>query len=238
MKKGEQLYSGKAKSVYRTDDPERLILHFRNDTSAFDGVKLAQLERKGEMNNRINAFIMGKLADAGVPVHFIDRIGAEESVVRRLEMIRVECVVRNVVAGSLAKRLGIEEGLVLERPVFEFFLKDDALHDPMINASHIRAFGWATDAEIDEMRALSHTVNDVLKPLFADASITLVDFKLEFGRAHGALCLGDEFTPDGCRLWDASTGKKLDKDRFRRDLGEVVESYQEVARRLGVPLDD
>ncbi len=238
MIKGEQLYSGKAKTVFLTDDPERLILHFRNDTSAFDGVKLAQLERKGEMNNRINAFVMARLADAGIDTHFIERIGPEDSVVRRLDMIRVECVIRNVVAGSLAKRLGIEEGLVLERPVFEFFLKDDALHDPMINESHILAFGWAGAEEIERMREASHAVNGVLKDLFDGAGIMLVDFKLEFGRAGGKLWLGDEFTPDGCRLWDASTRKKLDKDRFRRDLGEVVESYQEVARRLGVPLDD
>jgi len=238
MIKGEQLYSGKAKTVFLTDDPERLILHFRNDTSAFDGVKLAQLERKGEMNNRINAFVMAKLADAGIDTHFIERIGPEDSVVRRLDMIRVECVIRNVVAGSLAKRLGIEEGLVLERPVFEFFLKDDALHDPMINESHILAFGWAGAEEIEQMRKASHAVNGVLKGLFDGAGIMLVDFKLEFGRAGGKLWLGDEFTPDGCRLWDASTRKKLDKDRFRRDLGEVVESYQEVARRLGVPLND
>ncbi|MCZ7599133.1 MAG: phosphoribosylaminoimidazolesuccinocarboxamide synthase [Gammaproteobacteria bacterium] len=238
MIKGEQLYSGKAKTVFLTDDPERLILHFRNDTSAFDGVKLAQLERKGEMNNRINAFVMAKLADGGIDTHFIERIGPEDSVVRRLDMIRVECVIRNVVAGSLAKRLGIEEGLVLERPVFEFFLKDDALHDPMINESHILAFGWASAEEIEQMREASHAVNGVLKELFDGAGIMLVDFKLEFGRAGGKLWLGDEFTPDGCRLWDASTHRKLDKDRFRRDLGEVVESYQEVARRLGVPLQD
>ncbi len=238
MNKGEQLYSGKAKSVFRTDDPERLVLHFRNDTSAFDGVKLAQLERKGEMNNRINAFIMGKLGEAGIATHFIERLSADESLVRRLDMVKVECVVRNVVAGSLAKRLGIEEGLELTEPVFEFFLKDDALHDPMINESHIRVFGWATQDEIDTMRSLSLRVNDVLKPLFADAGIWLVDFKLEFGRADGNLVLGDEFTPDGCRLWDGKTQKKLDKDRFRRDLGEVVESYQEVARRLGVPLGE
>jgi phosphoribosylaminoimidazole-succinocarboxamide synthase len=238
MNKGEQLYSGKAKSVYLTDDPDRLILHFRNDTSAFDGVKLAQLEKKGEMNNRINAFIMQRLAEAGIASHFVERIGPQDSVVRRLDMIRVECVVRNVVAGSLSKRLGIEEGLVLNRPVFEFFLKDDALHDPMINESHILAFGWASDAEIESLKEKSHAVNAVLKPLFEAAGIMLVDFKLEFGRAGGELLLGDEFTPDGCRLWDASTHKKLDKDRFRRDLGDVVESYQEVARRLGVPLDE
>lgn len=238
MKMGEQLYSGKAKSVFLTDTPEQLVLHFRNDTSAFDGVKLAQLERKGEMNNRINAFIMTRLEEAGIATHFVERLGPQDSLVKRLDMIRVECVVRNIAAGSISKRLGIEEGTALETPIFEFFLKDDALHDPLINDSHIRVFGWAGDAEIDEMRETSLRVNSVLLKLFADAGILLVDFKLEFGRLDGRLVLGDEFTPDGCRLWDAETQKKLDKDRFRRDLGDVVESYTEVARRLGVPLDD
>ncbi|KAA3624751.1 MAG: phosphoribosylaminoimidazolesuccinocarboxamide synthase [Proteobacteria bacterium] len=238
MKQGQQLYSGKAKSVFETDDPSRLVLHFRNDTSAFDGVKLAKLERKGEMNNRINAFIMKRLEAAGVPTHFVERTGPQDSIVRRLEMIRVECVVRNIAAGSISKRLGVEEGRVLETPIFEFFLKDDALHDPLINESHIRTFGWASDAEVAQMRETSHRVNDILKELFSNAGILLVDFKLEFGRADGGLVLGDEFTPDGCRLWDAATHKKLDKDRFRRDLGDVVESYIEVARRLGVPLED
>lgn len=238
MKKGEQLYAGKAKSVFTTEDPDRLILHFRNDTSAFDGVKLASLDRKGEMNNRINAFVMSRIEDAGVATHFIEMLGPQDSLVRRLEMIRVECVVRNIAAGSISKRLGIEEGLELRSPVFEFFLKDDALHDPMINESHIRAFGWASEEEIEQMQIQSERVNGVLRELFGDAGILLVDFKLEFGRSGGALVLGDEFSPDGCRLWDAATRKKLDKDRFRRDLGEVVESYEEVARRLGVPLDD
>ncbi|GJL82747.1 MAG: phosphoribosylaminoimidazole-succinocarboxamide synthase [marine bacterium B5-7] len=238
MKKGDLLYTGKAKSVYTTDQADRLILHFRNDTSAFDGAKLAKLDRKGEMNNRINTFIMGHLESAGIATHFIERISAVDSVVKRLDMIKVECVVRNIVAGSLSKRLGIEEGFDLDQPVFEFFLKDDALHDPFINDSHIRAFSWASDAEIDAMRTLTLQVNDILKPLFANAGILLVDFKLEFGRDGDQLALGDEFTPDGCRLWDAKTRNKLDKDRFRRDLGDVVEAYEEVARRLGVPLQD
>jgi phosphoribosylaminoimidazole-succinocarboxamide synthase len=236
MKKLEQLYSGKAKSVYLTDDADKLILHFRNDTSAFDGEKIEKLERKGEVNNRFNAFIMQKLEEAGVATHFEKLLSAEESLVKRLQMIPVECVVRNIAAGSLCKRLGVQEGLDLNPPTFEFFLKNDALHDPMINEYHIRAFGWANDDQITAMQNLTFTVNDVLKKLFLEAGLLLVDYKLEFGDFHGQTVLGDEFTPDGCRLWDAETRKKLDKDRFRQGLGGVVEAYEEVAHRLGVPL--
>ncbi|KPJ90218.1 MAG: phosphoribosylaminoimidazole-succinocarboxamide synthase [Gammaproteobacteria bacterium SG8_11] len=236
MNKLEQLYSGKAKSVYLTDEQDKLILHFRNDTSAFDGEKMEKLERKGEVNNRFNAFIMQKLEEAGVPTHFEKLLSAEESLVKRLQMIPVECVVRNIAAGSLCKRLGVQEGLDLHPPTFEFFLKNDALHDPMINEYHIRAFGWATDDQITAMKNLTFSVNDVLKKLFLDAGLLLVDYKLEFGDFHGQTVLGDEFTPDGCRLWDAETRKKLDKDRFRQGLGGVVEAYEEVAHRLGVTL--
>jgi phosphoribosylaminoimidazole-succinocarboxamide synthase len=236
MNKLEPLYSGKAKSVYLTDDADKLILHFRNDTSAFDGEKMEKLERKGEVNNRFNAFIMQKLEEAGVPTHFEKLLSAEESLVKRLEMMPVECVVRNIAAGSLCKRLGVQEGMDLSPPTFEFFLKNDALHDPMINEYHIRAFGWATDEQITAMQNLTFTVNDVLKKLFLDAGLLLVDYKLEFGDFHGQTVLGDEFTPDGCRLWDSETRKKLDKDRFRQGLGGVVEAYEEVAHRLGVPL--
>jgi phosphoribosylaminoimidazole-succinocarboxamide synthase len=236
MKKLEELYSGKAKSVYLTDEPDKLILHFRNDTSAFDGEKMEKLERKGEVNNRFNAFIMQKLEEAGVPTHFEELLSAEESLVKRLKMIPVECVVRNIAAGSLCKRLGVKEGMDLSPPTFEFFLKNDALHDPMINEYHIRAFGWATDEQITAMQNLTFTVNDVLKKLFLDAGLLLVDYKLEFGDFNGQTVLGDEFTPDGCRLWDAETRKKLDKDRFRQGLGGVVEAYEEVAHRLGVSL--
>ncbi|RLA11527.1 MAG: phosphoribosylaminoimidazolesuccinocarboxamide synthase [Gammaproteobacteria bacterium] len=237
IKKGAELYRGKAKTVYHCDDPTRLILHFRNDTSAFDGARIEQLSRKGEVNNRINAFVMEKLSAAGVPTHFDRLLSADESLVKRLDMLPVECVVRNIAAGSLCKRLGVEEGLELEAPLFEFFLKNDELHDPMINDYHIRLFGWGTQQQIDEMQALTFTVNGVLKPMFAEIGILLVDYKLEFGVYDGELVLGDEFTPDGCRLWDAETREKLDKDRFRRDLGGVVEAYEEVARRLGVQLD-
>ena len=236
MEKRQELYRGKAKTVYATDDPDLLWLTFRNDTSAFDGEKKAQLERKGEVNNKINAFIMGKLEAAEIHTHFVRLISATESLVRKLTMIPVECVVRNVVAGSMSKRLGIPEGKVLPAPVFEFFYKSDALHDPMVNDAHIEVLGWATKAEIAQMKALTFRVNDVLKPLFAAAGITLVDYKLEFGKYRGDLLLGDEFTPDGCRLWDTATQEKMDKDRFRRDLGQVIEKYSEVGRRIGVAL--
>lgn len=237
MEKKTELYAGKAKSVYTTDDPDRLILHFRNDTSAFDGEKTEQLERKGEVNNRFNAFIMQKLEEAGVETHLEQLLSDEESLVKNLEMLPIECVVRNIATGSLVRRLGVEDGLDLEPPVFEFFLKDDERHDPMINEHHIRTFGWATDEEIETMKRLSFRVNEVLKRLFLDADLLLVDYKLEFGRFQGRLILGDEFTPDGCRLWDAETRDKLDKDRFRHGMGGVVEAYEEVARRLGVPLE-
>ncbi len=236
MKKQAELYAGKAKTVYTTDAPDKLILHFRNDTSAFDGEKMAQLDRKGMVNNVFNAFIMEKLEDAGIPTHFIERISDEESVVKRLDMLPIECVVRNISTGSLCRRLGVEEGLDLEPPIFEFFLKNDELHDPMINDYHIITFKWATEAEIARMKELTFKVNEVLKKLFADAGLLLVDYKLEFGRFDGDLLLGDEFTPDGCRLWDAETREKLDKDRFRQGLGGVVEAYEEVARRLGVQM--
>ncbi|MEW5791300.1 MAG: phosphoribosylaminoimidazolesuccinocarboxamide synthase [Pseudomonadota bacterium] len=236
MQKGEQLYEGKAKVVYATDDPQRLILHFKDDTSAFDGEKVERLAHKGEVNNKFNAFIMQKLAAAGIPNHFERLLSERESVVKRLEMIPVECVVRNVTAGSISRRLGVPEGMALDPPTFEFFLKNDALHDPMVNESHIRAFGWATEEEVARMKELTYRANEVLKKLFADAGLILVDFKLEFGRFDGQVLLGDEFSPDGCRLWDAQTREKLDKDRFRRGLGGVVEAYQEVARRLGVAL--
>jgi len=238
MQKGDYLYAGKAKSVYLTDDPKKLILHFRNDTSAFDGEKIEQLEHKGMVNNRFNAFIMQHLEREGIATHFEELLSDDESLVKRLEMIPVECVVRNVAAGSICKRLGVKEGLELKIPIFEFFLKDDARHDPMINEYHIRAFGWAEDHEVERMKELTFRINELLTRLFRDAGMLLVDFKLEFGRYDGELLLGDEFTPDGCRIWDANTREKLDKDRFRRNLGHVVEAYEEVAHRLGVPLED
>ena len=240
MEKRQELYKGKAKTVYATDDPHRLIMHYRDDVSAFDGAKLAKLEQKGETNNKINAYMMGKLAAAGVPTHFVRMLNERESLVKALKMIPVECVVRNICAGSMAKRYGITEGTRLPEPIFEFFLKSDALHDPLCNDDHIRVLGWASVADIAEMRKLTHKVNGVLKPLFAAAGMDLVDYKLEFGHPiedpASPLVLGDEFTPDGCRLWDAKTGEKMDKDRFRRDLGTVIDHYREVAQRIGAPL--
>lgn len=237
MEKREELYSGKAKSVYTTDDPDSLILFFRDDTSAFDGKKIKQLDRKGMVNNKFNAFIMEKLAAAGIPTHFKKLINDQESLVKNLRMLPVECVVRNISAGSICRRLGVTEGLDLNPPTFEFFLKNDDLGDPMINEYHIAAFGWGEPAEVDKMKELTFAVNDVLKALFLDSNILLVDYKLEFGVADGKVILGDEFTPDGCRLWDADTREKLDKDRFRQDLGDVVESYELVGRRLGLNFD-
>jgi phosphoribosylaminoimidazole-succinocarboxamide synthase len=236
VEKRQELYRGKAKTVYATDDPDLLWLTFRNDASAFDGEKKAQLEKKGEVNNKINAFIMTKLEAAGIRTHLVRMLSDTESLVRKLTMIPVECVVRNVVAGSMSKRLGIPEGKVLATPVFEFFYKSDALHDPMVNDAHVEVLGWATKDEIARMKALTFRVNDVLKPLFANAGITLVDYKLEFGNYRGEMLLGDEFSPDGCRLWDSNTQEKMDKDRFRRDLGNVIAMYMEVARRIGVVL--
>ena len=237
MQRGEHLYAGKAKSVYLTDSPNLLIMHFRNDTSAFDGEKVAQLDRKGKVNNKFSAFIMQKLEAQGIKTHFEKLLTDDESVVKKLDMIPVECVVRNIATGSLCKRLGVEDGIDLEPPVFEFFLKDDARHDPMVNEYHIRAFGWATDDEVEFMKEATFKVNDVLWRLFKEHDMLLVDFKLEYGRYDGELLLGDEFTPDGCRIWDVATREKLDKDRFRRNLGGVVEAYEEVAHRIGVPLD-
>jgi len=237
MEKRDELYRGKAKTVYYTDDSDKLILHFRNDTSAFDGEKIEQLERKGEVNNKFNHFIMTKLEEAGVATQVEALISDTESLVKKLDMIPVECVVRNLSAGSLVRRLGVEEGQALNPPIFEFFLKNDALHDPMVNDYHILSFGWATQEQIAEMKALTFKVNNVLKALFDDAGMLLVDYKLEFGvDKDGNIVLGDEFTPDGCRLWDKETRKKMDKDRFRQGLGSVVETYIEVAERLGLSL--
>ena len=237
MEKRDLLYTGKAKSVYATDDADRLVILFRNDTSAFDGKKVEQLDRKGMVNNKFNAFIMDKLAAAGIPVHQEKLLSDNESLVKRLTMIPVECVVRNFAAGSLVKRLGVEEGKELNPPTFELFLKNDALGDPMVNEYHVRSFGWATDEQLARMKELSFKVNEVLKGVFDAGNMMLVDFKLEFGLFHGEIVLGDEFSPDGCRLWDKDTRKKLDKDRFRQGLGGVVEAYEEVGHRIGVKFD-
>ena len=237
MKRTGSLYSGKAKSVFLAENPKLLVMEFRDDTSAFDGERIEKLDRKGMVNNRFNAFVLEKLESAGVATHFEKLLSDTESLVKCLEMIPVECVIRNIATGSLCKRYGIDDGLELDPPTFEFFLKDDARHDPLINDYHIESFGWASPAEVEVMKKVTFQVNDVLGELFRSEGMILVDFKVEFGRFGGELLLGDEFTPDGCRLWDMETRKKLDKDRFRRGLGGVVEAYEEVAARLGVDLE-
>lgn len=236
MQKGELLYTGKAKSVYATDSADYVIIAYRNDTSAFDGKKVEQLDRKGMVNNKFNAFIMDKLAVAGIPTHHERLLSDTDSLVKHLQMIPLECVVRNFAAGSLVRRLGVEEGMALTPPTFELFLKNDALGDPMVNESHAVSFGWATTEQVAQMRELTFRVNEVLSALFLAGDMLLVDFKLEFGLFNGQIVLGDEFSPDGCRLWDRETRRKLDKDRFRQGLGGVVEAYEEVAHRLGVTL--
>lgn len=236
MQRGEKLYSGKAKSVYTSDRDDAVIMHFRDDTSAFDGERVEQLDRKGVVNNKFNAFIMQYLEEQGIATHFIELLSDDETLVRRLNMVPVECVVRNIASGSMCKRLGIEDGLKLTPPTFEFFLKNDALHDPMVNEYHIQSFGWADEKTVKVMKERTFQVNEILSKLFADAGMTLVDFKLEFGQHDGVVYLGDEFTPDNCRIWDSVTQEKLDKDRFRRGLGGVIEAYEQVAERLGLKL--
>ena len=237
MQKHAELYRGKAKTVYTTDNPDLLILEFRNDTSALDGERIEQFDRKGMVNNKFNHFIMGKLEAAGIPTQMERLLSDTEILVKKLDMVPVECVIRNRAAGSLVKRLGVEEGMVLNPPIFDLFLKNDAKHDPMINESYCETFGWVSRENLAEMKRLSYIANDVLSRLFDDAGLILVDFKLEFGLYKGQVVLGDEFSPDGSRLWDKETLDKMDKDRFRQSLGGLIDAYDEVARRLGVKLD-
>ena len=236
MNKINEITTGKAKSLYTTDSADQLIMHFRDDTSAFDGKKMEALDNKGKVNNQFNAFVMEFLASKGIETHFIELVSGNESLVRKLEMFPIECVVRNRATGSLCKRLGIEDGLILDPPLFEFFLKDDALGDPLINDHHIESFGWASQEQADSMRELSLKANNILVDFFKEANLILVDYKLEFGIFNGKMLLADEFTPDGCRLWDKDTLTKMDKDRFRQDLGNVIETYGEVAERLGMQI--
>ena len=236
MEKVKEIAAGKAKSMFTTGNPNDLIMEFRDDASAFDGKKRASLAGKGAVNNQFNAFIMNYLGENGIAHHLIDLMDNTHSLVRSLDMFPIECVIRNRATGSICRRLGTEDGLILDKPLFEFFLKDDDLGDPLINRNHIVSFGWAKDDELDEMISTSHKVNELLTKLFADSGMILVDFKLEFGVSNGKILLGDEFTPDGCRLWDDETLEKLDKDRFRQDLGDVIESYHMVAHRLGMQI--
>ena len=236
IEKLDLISEGKAKSLYETSDKSEWLMVYRDDTSAFDGKKKEALKGKGEINNKFNAFIMQHLANNEIETHFLKLIDKNESLVKRLDMLPVECVVRNIATGSLCRRLGVEEGIKFEEPLFEFFLKDDELGDPLINDNHITAFGWGTEKEIVEMKEITFKINSLLCKLFREVGLILVDYKVEYGRSGDVLMLGDEFTPDGCRIWDAETGESLDKDRFRKDLGDVVESYQIVAHKLGITL--
>ena len=238
MSRRRRVYEGKAKVLYEGPEPGTLVQHFKDDTTAFDATKREVIDGKGVLNNRISEFIFTKLNEIGVPTHFIRALNMREQLIREVEIIPVEVVVRNVAAGSLSKKLGIDEGTVLPRSIIEFYYKNDELHDPMVSEEHITAFGWATPQEIDDMMALALRINDFLTGLFLGIGIRLVDFKVEFGRLYEGemvrVVLADEISPDCCRLWDTRTNDKLDKDRFRRDMGGLVEAYQEVARRLGV----
>jgi phosphoribosylaminoimidazole-succinocarboxamide synthase len=243
MNKRRMVYEGKAKILYEGPEPGTLIKYFKDDTTAFDAQKKAVLDGKGVLNNRISEFVMTQLSAVGIPTHFIRRLNMREQLIRKVEIIPLEVVVRNVAAGSLSKRLGIPEGQALPRPLVEFYYKSDALHDPMVSEEHIAAFGWASPQEYEDIVSLALRVNDFMTGLFAAVGIRLVDFKLEFGRHFEndmdmpRILLADEISPDSCRLWDVATGEKLDKDRFRRDLGGVTDAYAEVARRLGIIRD-
>ncbi len=232
MKKLEKLYEGKAKIIYATDDPDLIIQYFKDEATAFDGTKKGIIKEKGILNNRVSSRLFKYLEEKGVRTHYVDTLSDREMLVKKLEMIPVEVVARNVVAGSLSKRMGVEEGRTLDEPVLELYYKSDPLGDPMINEYHVKAFNLAGFHEIRRMEETALRVNTLLKDFFDERGIILVDFKLEFGRFKGEILLGDEITPDGCRLWDKATGERLDKDRFRRDLGKVEEAYQEVLRKV------
>jgi phosphoribosylaminoimidazole-succinocarboxamide synthase len=233
-----RIYEGKAKVLYEGPEPGTLVQHFKDDATAFNNQKKGTITGKGVLNNRISEYLMVRLAEIGVPTHFVRRLNMREQLIREVEIIPVEVVVRNVAAGSFSKRFGVEEGTPLPRSIIEFYLKNDELGDPMICEEHITSFGWATTQDIDDMMQMSLRINDFLSGLFRGVGLRLVDFKVEFGRLwedeHMHIVLADEISPDSCRLWDIDTDEKLDKDRFRRDLGGVEEAYQEVARRLGV----
>mgnify|MGYP001076046051 FL=1 len=234
MEKIKELTKGKAKSLFTTSEEHKLVMHFSDDTSAFDGKKKEALMGKGAVNNQFNAFIMEHLEKNGINTHHIEVLNNNDSLVHKLKMFPIECVIRNRASGSICRRLGTEDGLILSNPLFEFFLKDDDLGDPLINDEHIISFGWASKNHIEQMKDLTYKVNTILSELFINSGLILVDFKIEFGLSGEKILLADEFTPDGCRLWDSKTLKKMDKDRFRQGLGDVVESYHQVADRLGM----
>ncbi|ACL19526.1 phosphoribosylaminoimidazole-succinocarboxamide synthase [Desulfitobacterium hafniense DCB-2] len=238
MEKGQMLYEGKAKKVYTTDQEGIYWVEYKDDATAFNGEKKGTIGDKGIVNNRLSALLFEVLEKTGIPTHFIELLNDREMLVRKLEMIPLEVVVRNIAAGSLAKRLGVAEGLNLSRPVVELYYKDDALGDPFVNESHSLAMGWAEQSDLKEIQELGLKINGELQKILDQAGIILVDFKLEFGKAEGKVYLGDEISPDTCRFWDKETQEKLDKDRFRRDLGKVEEAYAEVYRRVKEVLKD
>ncbi len=231
---GELLYEGKAKQVYLTEDPTVVMVHYKDDATAQNGLKRGTIAGKGVINNRMSNYLFQFLEQHGVPTHFIRECNERDTLVRRVEIVPLEVIVRNIAAGSLAERLGLPEGTILPSTVLEFCYKNDALGDPMVNRYHIRAINLATDAELDTICSLALQVNTLLQQRLEQANLTLVDFKLEFGRYNGGILLADEISPDTCRLWDTNTHEKLDKDRFRRDLGHTEEAYAEVMHRLGL----
>ena len=234
MEKREQIYEGKAKKVYATDDPDLLIVSYKDDATAFNGLKKGTITGKGVINNRMSNALMKKLEEAGIPTHFVEELSERETLVRRVAIVPLEVIVRNISAGSFSKRYGVPEGIVFDEPTVEFSYKNDALGDPLINDSHALALGLATKEEIETIKDYALRVDRELRQIWAERGVTLVDFKLEFGRLpDGKIILADEISPDTCRLWDTETGKKLDKDRFRRDLGGVEEAYAEIMERLG-----
>ena len=233
MKKLKLLYEGKAKKVYQTEMAQRLIVEYKDDATAFNGLKKGTIVGKGIINNKMSNRLMQRLEDAGIPTHFVTELNDRETVVQRVSIVPLEVIVRNIAAGSFSMRYGVEEGTVFEQPTIEFSYKNDSLGDPLLNTDHAKALKLATDAEIATIRTMALRINEILKSFWAECGVTLVDFKLEFGRlSDGTIILADEISPDTCRLWDAKNGDKLDKDRFRRDLGGVEDAYAEIMRRL------
>ncbi len=233
MRKVNMIYEGKAKKVYATDDPDLLIVSYKDDATAFNGLKRGTIIGKGVINNRMSNILMAKLEEAGVPTHFVSELNERDTLVKKVKIVPLEVIVRNISAGSFAKNYGVQEGIIFEEPTIEFSYKNDELGDPLINDYQAIALGIATRAEIETITKYAFTVNEILRALWASRGVTLVDFKLEFGKtSDGTIILADEISPDTCRLWDSETGKKLDKDRFRRDLGGVEEAYHEIMRRL------
>ena len=233
MEKLEQLYEGKANKVFATDDPEVVIVSYKDDATAFNGLKKGTITGKGVINNQVTNFMMQKLEQAGVPTHFVRELNERDTLVKKVQIVPLEVIIRNISAGSFAKRFGVEEGIVFENPTIEYSYKNDDLGDPMINTAQALALKLATPAEIETIRTMAFKVNEVMKAFFAEVGVDLVDFKLEFGRlSDGTIVLADEISPDTCRFWDSKTHEKLDKDRFRRDLGGVEDAYVEMRRRI------